>query len=218
VSLRSVRARAAAAAVRAGRRPEDVRLVVVSKGREPAEIGALYAAGHRDFGENRARELAEKTMVLPEDIRWHFVGSLQTNKVRIVRPSVVLLHSLDRLELGEAWMKGIGLPPPVFVEVNVGGEVAKHGPRPEEAPRLVDALVGLGVPVVGLMAIPPQVASPADARPSFAALRRLRDAVAADHPSVVELSMGMSDDFEVAVEEGATIIRVGRAVFAEVER
>lgn len=211
MSLREVRERMEAAAGRAGRRPDDIRLVVVTKGRTATDIEAVYAEGHRDFGENRAQELAEKSVLLPGDIRWHFVGNLQTNKVRIVRPAVVMLHSLDRLELGEAWMKGIGMPPPALVEVNVGGEASKHGPSPEEAPALVDALVGLGVPVVGLMTIPPP--GPGRARPVFAALRALRDRIAADHPEVVELSMGMSDDFEEAVEEGASIIRVGRAIF-----
>lgn len=211
MSLRDVRERMAAAAGRAGRRPGDIRLVVVTKGRTASEIEAVYAEGQRDFGENRAQELAEKTVLLPGDIRWHFVGNLQTNKVRIVRPAVVMLHSLDRRELGEAWMKGIGLPPPVLVEVNVGGEASKHGPSSAAAPALVDALVALGVPVVGLMTIPPP--GPGEARPVFAALRALRDRIAADHPAVVELSMGMSDDFEEAIEEGASIIRVGRAIF-----
>ncbi len=213
MSLLSVRARMTEAASRAGRRLEDVRLVIVSKSREAAEIGALYAAGHRDFGENRAQELGVKSIVLPEDVRWHFVGSLQTNKVRSVRPAVVMLHSVDRVELGEAWMKGIGLPPPVLVEVNVGEEPAKHGVVPAEAAALVDRLRRLGVPVVGLMTIPPHGDSPEQGRRWFALLRSLRDEIARDHPEVVELSMGMSEDLEVAIEEGATIIRVGRAIF-----
>lgn len=212
MSLPAVRARMAEAVSRAGRSLEEVRLVIVSKGREAAEIGALYAAGHRDFGENRAQELGVKSVVLPEHVRWHFVGSLQTNKVRSVRPAVVMLHSMDRVELGEAWMKGIGLPPPVLVEVNVGEEPAKHGVVPAEAAALVDRLRRLGVPVVGLMTIPPRD-SPEQGRRWFALLRSLRDEIARDHPEVVELSMGMSEDLEVAIEEGATIIRVGRAIF-----
>ena len=112
MSLEAVRTRIAEAAMRAGRQPESVRLVVVSKGQSPEAIQELYEQGQRDFGENRAQELSGKVGQLPSDIRWHFVGPLQTNKVRMVRPAVDLLHSLDRIDLVEPWVKGPGSPPP----------------------------------------------------------------------------------------------------------
>jgi PLP dependent protein len=191
-----------------------VRLVAVTKERTSAQIRELYELGHRDFGENRAQELHAKLPDLPGDIRWHFIGPLQRNKVRIVRPAVVLLHSLDRVALAEAWLKGPGLPPPALLQVNIGREPQKHGVMPEEAVATAEQLVAMGVPLAGVMAIAPIVATPELARPYFAELRRIRDRVVALEPAAGELSMGMTDDFEVAVEEGATLIRVGRAIFA----
>ncbi len=213
MSLAEVRERMTAAARRVGRDPAEVTLVVVTKNRTTDEIRRLYDQGQREFGENRAQELREKVPGLPEDIRWHFVGALQTNKVRIVRPVVVLLHSLDRPHLASAWMKGPGRPPPALVEVNLSGEPQRHGVAFEELDAAVDEFIALGVPVVGLMGIAPIVAEPEGARPFFARLREARDRISGRHPEVVELSMGMTDDFEVAVEEGATYIRVGRAIF-----
>ncbi len=213
MSLVEVRERITAAARRADRDPAEVTLVVVTKNRTTDEIRRLYDQGQREFGENRAQELREKVPELPEDIRWHFVGALQTNKVRIVRPVVVLLHSLDRPHLASAWMKGPGRPPPALVEVNLSGEPQRHGVAFEELDAAVDEFIALGVPVVGLMGIAPIVSEPERARPFFARLREARDRISRRHPQVVELSMGMTDDFEVAVEEGATYIRVGRAIF-----
>lgn len=213
MSLVAVQERLTAAARRAGRDPKEVTLVVVTKNRTVEEIRRLYELGHRDFGENRAQELREKAPALPDDVRWHFVGALQTNKVRIVRPVVVLLHSLDRPHLAAAWTKGPGLPPPALVEVNLSGEPQRHGVTFEDLDAAVDEFVSLGVSVVGLMGIAPIVDEPEQARPFFARLREARDRIARRHPRVVGLSMGMSDDFEVAVEEGATYIRVGRAIF-----
>lgn len=213
MSLETVRRRLEAAARRAGRDPASVRLVVVTKGRSVDEIAGLFGQGQVDFGENRAQELVAKAPALPNAIRWHFVGPLQTNKVRLVRPLAHLLHSMDRLELGAAWMKGPGLPPPALVQVNIGREEQKHGVDPDEAAAAWAALARLGVPLAGVMGIPPVGERAEDARPWFQELRRIRDGIAAEHGGSVELSMGMSDDFEVAVEEGATIIRVGRAIF-----
>lgn len=215
MSLQAVLARLEAACARVGRPVDDVELVAVTKGRSIEEILALYEAGHRDFGENRAQELADKVDALPGDIRWHFIGPLQTNKVRVVRPAVEVLHSMDRDSLATAWLKGPGDAPPVYLQVNVGREEQKSGVLEEDAPAFCGRLVGLGHRVVGLMTIPPLADDPERARPHFAALRRLRDRIVADHPSVTGLSMGMTDDFEVAVEEGATSIRVGRAIFAD---
>ncbi|MGH8911867.1 MAG: YggS family pyridoxal phosphate-dependent enzyme [Acidimicrobiia bacterium] len=213
MSLAAVEARVADAAARTGRDPESVTVVAVSKGRPVAEIARLYEGGHRDFGENRAVELAEKAAVLPADIRWHFVGHLQSNKARLVRPVSCLLHSLDRLSLAKAWLKGAGPPPPCLLEVNVGREPQKSGVDPDDAMGLAGQVSDLGLELLGVMAIIPVVAAPDDARRFFRDLVTMRDEIAARIPSVGRLSMGMSDDFEVAVEEGATVIRVGRAIF-----
>ncbi len=175
----------------------------------------IYSLGHRDFGENRAQELAAKAPALPADIRWHFIGSLQTNKTRIVRPLVMMLHSLDRRDLALAWIKGAGAPPPVLVQVNVGGEEAKSGVKPSNAAATVEMAIAIGLEVVGLMTVPPIPGQPEASRPYFRELAGLRDTVRQSHPDVVELSMGMTDDFEVAIEEGGTIIRIGRAIFED---
>jgi pyridoxal phosphate enzyme (YggS family) len=213
MSYQDVLDRTASAARRAGRDPSSITLVAVSKSKPVSAIESLYELGHRDFGENRAQEMSEKAGLLPVDIRWHFVGALQSNKARLVRPITYLLHSMDRESLAGAWIKGNGLPPPVLVEVNTGREPQKSGVLPEDAVTLIDRLTALGLVVRGLMAIPPMADDPEQQRPHFEALRRLRDAMASDHPGLVELSMGMTDDFEIAVEEGASIIRVGRAIF-----
>ncbi|MGF1664649.1 MAG: YggS family pyridoxal phosphate-dependent enzyme [Acidimicrobiia bacterium] len=209
----AVIARVAAAAERSGRTLDDITVVVVSKGHSNEEVLRIHDLGQRDFGENRAQELAAKTVELPDDIRWHFIGPLQTNKVRIVRPVTCLLHSFDRDDLGRAWLKGPGLAPPVLLQVNVGLEPQKHGFYPDDVVAACGRAVALGLDVQGLMAIPPLVDRAEHARPFFRLLRKLRDQAASHHPSVRQLSMGMSDDFEVAVEEGATIIRPGRAIF-----
>jgi pyridoxal phosphate enzyme (YggS family) len=210
-----VLARVAAAAQRSGRDVSSISLVAVSKAKTVADIERVYSLGQRDFGENRAQEMVEKAARLPGDIRWHFVGGLQTNKARLVRPITHLLHSMDREALGAAWAKGSGLPPPVLLQVNTGHESQKSGADPEHAGEVLDRVVGLGIEVRGLMAIPPYTDDPESQRPHFAALRALRDRLAAGHPALVELSMGMTDDFEIAIEEGSTVIRVGRAIFGE---
>ena len=201
------------AAARADRQPSSVRLVVVGKGRLVPELHALYELGQRDFGENRAHELVAKAEQLPSDSRWHFVGPLQTNKVRAVRPLVTLLHSLDRDSLAAAWMKGPGMPPPALCQVNIGREPQKHGIEPDQVSTAVERMLAMGVQLRGLMAIPPQTREAEGARPYFRQLARLGAELSATLPVGGELSMGMSDDFEVAIEEGATVIRLGRAIF-----
>ena len=205
--------RVAEAAERAGRSIDEITVVAVSKTMTPDQIMEVHEQGHRDFGENRAGELAEKASVLPGDIRWHFVGTLQSNKTRAVRGITHLLHSMDRRSLAKAWLKGHGLAPPVLAQVNIGDEDQKSGLAPEEVDEALDWMTALGLDVRGLMAIPPIPERPEDSRPYFAALREIRDRVVSTHPSVVELSMGVTDDFEVAISEGASIIRVGRAIF-----
>lgn len=213
MSYESVVERMAAAAARAGRDADDITVVAVSKTFTTDEIMGVYDKGHRDFGENRGQEMVEKEPDLPEDIRWHFVGALQSNKASMVRPKTHLLHSMDRRSLAKAWLKGPGLPPPVLVQVNVGEEPQKSGVEPTDVLETVSWMIEMGLDVRGLMAIPPMPEEPGDSRPFFQMLREMRDLVASEHHSVSELSMGMTDDFEVAIEEGASIIRVGRAIF-----
>lgn len=211
--LTLVRARIAAATARAGRDPDSVRLIAVSKGKTADEIMAAYQAGQRDFGENRAQEMAAKVPELPGDIRWHFVGPVQRRKVKVIRPLTTLLHSLDRLALAAAWSAGEPSPPATLLEVNIGAEPQKHGVRPADVDETLTAMAALGIVPSGLMVIPPAPNIAADSRPWFAQLRELRDSLLPAHPGLVGLSMGMTDDFEVAIEEGASMIRVGRAIF-----
>lgn len=210
MSLDSVMARVDKAAALAGRDTEEITVVCVTKGRSVGEIQSLYDEGHREFGENRAQELAEKVTALPSDIRWHFIGPLQSNKVRIVRPTAVLLHSLDRTSLGRAWVKGPGTPPPALVQINIGEEDQKGGVAPTEATAKCEEFIDMGIIVTGVMAIPPLHHDP---RPYFVKLRSIRDLLMRRWPDVQQLSMGMSDDFETAIAEGATVIRPGRAIF-----
>lgn len=217
LSYESVMTRVDAAARQVGRDPGEVTVVAVSKTKTVEDIQALYDLGHRDFGENRAEEMAAKAPSLPRDIRWHFVGALQSRKARTVRPITWLLHSMDRRSLGSAWMKGPGHPPPVLAQVNVGDEDQKSGLAIGELAPALDWMAALGLEVRGLMAIPPIPAVPEDSRPHFSALRDLRDRLASEHPTLVELSMGMTDDFEVAIAEGASMIRLGRAIFGSRE-
>jgi pyridoxal phosphate enzyme (YggS family) len=202
-----------AAAQRSGRGVDEITLIAVGKTHPADTLMQLYEAGHRDFGENRAAELGVKAAAMPSDVRWHFIGPLQRNKVRLVRPAVQLLHSMDRLKLGEAWLKGPGTAPPVLLEVNLADEPQKSGVPVDDALAMTDRLVALGIDLRGVMAIPPMVDSPEQTGVFFRRLARLRDQLAASHPAMRELSMGMSDDFELAIEEGATMIRVGRAIF-----
>jgi pyridoxal phosphate enzyme (YggS family) len=204
-----VRERISAAARRAGRDPATVRLVAASKTVTPERIEEALSAGVLEIGENRAQELLAKAPLLsnaPAPPRWHFLGSLQRNKVKALAPWVTLWQSVDRPELGDA----IARHAPgaaVLVEVNVAGEPQKAGCAPDDAPRLVETLTGIGLRAEGLMTIPPLGEDP---RPSFATTREL-----AERLGLAELSMGMTDDFEAAVEEGATIVRIGRALFGE---
>lgn len=213
MTLETVRQRITAAAQRSGRDVDEITLIAVGKTHSVDRLMELYAAGHRDFGENRAAELAAKAAAMPGDVRWHFIGPLQRNKVRLVRPVIRLLHSMDRLKLGDAWLKGPGTAPAALLEVNLADEPQKSGVPVPDAPAIADRLVAVGVDLRGVMAIPPLIESPEQTRAYFRRLARLRDELAAVHPAMVELSMGMSDDFELAIEEGATMIRVGRAIF-----
>jgi len=202
--LAAVRERLAEAAGRVGRPASAVKLVVVTKGVAPPVMQAALDAGATDLGENRAQELLAKAPELKSRPTWHFIGRLQRNKVASLAPLVDLWQSVDRLELGRA-IAGRAPGAAVLAEVNVADDPAKAGVAPDDAPALVDGLRSAGLSVDGLMTIP---AAGRDPRPAFARLAAL-----ADRLGLAEVSMGMSDDFEVAVEEGATIVRVGRAIF-----
>lgn len=197
-----VRGRIDAAAARAGRDPSSVRLVAATKTVDVERVQAVVDAGVVDVGENRAQELLAKTAV--EGARWHFLGQLQRNKVRQLAPWVVCWQSVDRAELGaEIARRAPGAR--VLVEVNVGEEPQKGGCAPGEVAALVATLQEQGLDVAGLMTVPPHDDDP---RRWFARLREQARGL-----GLAELSMGMTDDYEVAVEEGATIVRVGRALF-----
>ena len=211
--LAAVEARIAAAARRCGRDRREVTLVAVTKSHPVDVIEAAYAAGHRDFGENRAAEMADKVDRLPRDIRWHFIGSLQRRKSRLVRPVTHLLHSVDRLTLAATWARGDGPAPPVLIQINIGREAQKGGVLVEDAPALLEGCLDLGLDVRGVMAIPPAPEHPDDSRRWFDALVEVHRGLLAIHPGLKEISMGMTDDFEVAIEAGSTMIRVGRAIF-----
>lgn len=213
--------RVEAAARRAGRDPAGVTVVAVSKTVPAPVLRAARALGMRDFGENRAQELRAKRAELADlDLRWHFVGRLQTNKVKDVVGHVVLIHSLDRWELAEAVDRRArtrGVRQPCLVQVNVSGEGTKAGLAPEEVGPFLRRVAALeGLQVVGLMTIAPAADDPERVRPVFRRLRELAEELRREAPPGVELrhlSMGMSGDFEVAVEEGATLVRIGTALF-----
>ena len=211
-NLAHVRARNTAAGARCRRSTDDVTLVGVSKGHTPAAIAEVYRAGLRDFGENRVQEAAPKIHALrSSDVTpcWHMVGHLQRNKVPAALDLFDILHTVDSERLAEAIDSQATQRVSVLVEVNVAGEATKHGVAPANVPEFVAALGRLpNLDVRGLMTVAPQVDDPEDVRGVFRELRRLRDDL-----GLPELSMGMTGDFEVAIEEGSTLVRVGRAIF-----
>ena len=211
--LREVRQRVASAAGRAGRSVDEIEIVAVGKGQSVSVLREAFDAGHRLFGENRAQELRHKVDGLPAAIEWHFVGPLQTNKVRIVRPRVRLLQSFDRDRLVRPWLKGQDEAPPALLQVNIGREPQKHGVLPEVVTETFDRWENAGIRLHGIMAIPPLGSDAEVARPYFAGMRRIRDDLSDRCGRHLGLSMGMTDDFEVAIEEGSTMVRVGRAIF-----
>jgi pyridoxal phosphate enzyme (YggS family) len=217
--LAEVRQKLETAARRAGRDPSSVTLVAVSK-KQPAEaIREAYAAGQRDFGENYAQELAAKRAELADlgGLRWHFIGALQSNKARVVVPGTVLVHAVDRPSVAEALARratAAGVTCDALLEVNVGAEESKAGVAPMEVSALLaQSSAWAGLRLAGLMCIPPPVEDPEEARPFFRKLRSLRDELQPRFPLLTLLSMGMTHDFEIAVEEGATHVRVGTAIF-----
>jgi pyridoxal phosphate enzyme (YggS family) len=221
--LIEVRGRIARAARSAGRDPASVTLVAVSKTFPITAVRDAVAAGQRDFGENRVQEALQKIAAAPDlAIRWHLLGHLQTNKARKAAPAFAMIQSVDSVDLLQkldAAAAEAGHTPELLVQVDLAGETTKFGISPANVPRVFDAATACrAARVVGLMTLPPLPEISEDARPWFRQLRDLRDgwlASGAPAPMLRELSMGMSGDFEVAVEEGATIVRVGTAIFGE---
>lgn len=220
---RAVLARIARAAGRTGRDPASVTLIGVTKGIGDARVREAVAAGLRDLGENRTQEAIPKIAVVGPGPRWHLVGHLQRNKARQAARAFHVIHSLDSLRLAEAVDRAAGEAGrriPVLIEVNVAGEATKHGLAPGEVADLAAAVRGCRwLDPVGLMTVAPLADDPEEVRPVFRALRALRDRLRAEGAGEAfrELSMGMSGDFEVAIEEGATMVRIGRALFGERE-
>ena len=218
--LAAVRERIAAAARRAGRDPAEVVLVGASKRQPPERLRAAWAAGLRVFGENRVQEAEEHREILPAEVDWHLIGPLQSNKAKRAVELFSTVHSVDRVKIAERLDREaaeLGIVLPCFLEVNLGGEASKSGFPVEGLAARVAPLAGLShLRVVGLMAIPPMAEDPEASRPWFRRLRGLRDELGGRgewRGWEGWLSMGMSGDFEAAVEEGATHVRVGTSLF-----
>jgi pyridoxal phosphate enzyme (YggS family) len=224
-NLVSVRERMAAAAQAAGRQTDEVQLVAVSKTHPLAAIEAAYAAGQRDFGENRLEELWAKVEEAGarglDDIRWHFIGTIQSRKTRQAVGPFTLIHSVDRTKIANRLSRDAseaGYVMEVLLEVNVSGEASKHGFTPESVvEEFADLLALSGIRISGLMTMAPYVDDETVLRNVFRALRRVRDELNAAVPTagLRHLSMGMTNDFELAIEEGATLVRIGSAIFGE---
>lgn len=219
---RAVEEKVENACKRAGRSRQEVTLIAVSKTKPVSMIEELLPLGVRDFGENKVQELTAKEEVLPKDIRWHMIGHLQRNKVKYVIDKACLIHSVDSLRLAQEISKEAvkhDLVMPVLVEVNVAGEESKFGVSVEEAPSLVENIAKLpGIQVNGLMTIAPYVEDPEENRSVFRNLRKLSVDIREknfDNVTMNVLSMGMTGDYEVAIEEGATHVRVGTGIFGE---
>ena len=229
-NIAAVQARIAAAARRAGRDPAEITLVAVTKTHPPELVAEAVAAGARALGENRVQEAASKIAALRAghaELRWHLIGHLQRNKAKLAAELFDLVHSVDSLRLAEALARQVapGRRLPILLQINVSGEASKEGFALQGGatsaallallPELEQLVALPQLEVRGLMTVAPMVADPEQARPVFKALRELRDELARRLPTARwdQLSMGMTDDFEVAISEGATIVRVGRAIF-----
>lgn len=219
-NLKDVEARVVAACERAGRKREDVTLIAVSKTKPVEMIREIMECGVVDFGENKVQEMCSKMEVITEPLHWHLIGHLQRNKVKYIVDKAYLIHSVDSVRLAQEIQKEAqkhNVTCNVLVEINIGGEETKSGVPKEEAMGLVKEIAALSnVKVKGLMTIAPPVEQPEDARGYFKEMKAVFEEIkAASIPNVEmkELSMGMTGDFEVAIEEGATMVRVGTAIF-----
>ncbi|MFO7767308.1 MAG: YggS family pyridoxal phosphate-dependent enzyme [Pelovirga sp.] len=221
-NLETIRSRIANACATCGRNPADVRLVAVSKVKSAELIDAAFEAGQQIFGESYVQEFRDKVDIVKHPVEWHFIGALQSNKVKYLRGRVAMIHSVDRLslarEINRQWEK-INATVPVLIQVNVGDENSKAGCATDKLGNLVRQIAELPhLRILGLMCLPPYFADPEQVRPYFRQLRELANGIDAQQiPGVMmqELSMGMSGDFEVAIEEGATLVRIGTAIFGE---
>jgi pyridoxal phosphate enzyme (YggS family) len=222
-NLARVREQIAAAAARSGRSPEEIELVAVTKTHPAEKVQAAVEAGQLLFGESRVQEARIKIPLLPSRLRWHFIGHLQKNKIRHALPLFELFHGIDSLALAEEMQRiadAEGMRPRILLEVNVAGEASKHGFSPEALRRDLEPALSLGrLSIEGLMTIPPLAPEAEASRPYFVALRKLRDEMETEfNLRLPQLSMGMSADFPIAIEEGATLVRVGTAIFGERSR
>jgi len=219
-NLDSVLSRIATAAGRSGRAPDEIQLVAVSKKQDAEKVRAAFDAGQPIFGESRVQEARAKIPLLPSAVRWHFIGRLQKNKIRHALPLFELFHSIDSLALAQE-MERIaqeeGARPRVLFEVNVAGEGSKLGFAPGSLREEFETLLGLDrLQIEGLMTIPPLAPDAEDSRQFFVSLRELRDGLEQEFQvRLPQLSMGMSNDYQVAIEEGATCVRVGTSIFGQ---
>ncbi|MEO7166589.1 MAG: YggS family pyridoxal phosphate-dependent enzyme [Chthoniobacterales bacterium] len=222
-NLAGVREKISQAAAKSGRAEDEIELVAVSKTHAAEKVQAAAEAGQILFGESRVQEARAKIPLLPSRLRWHFIGHLQKNKIRHALPLFELFHGINSLALAqdiERIADEAGLRPRILLEVNVAGEASKHGFSPEALRRDLEAVLSLGrLTVEGLMTIPPFSPEAEASRRYFVALRELRDQLEAEFGlKLPQLSMGMSGDFAVAIAEGATLVRVGTAIFGERSR
>ena len=222
-NLAAIRQRIAAAAAAAGRRPEDVRLLAVSKTFSADHVRAAYAAGQRDFGENKVQEALQKREETADlEIKWHLIGHLQSNKAKKAAPAFAAIHSIDSVDLVrrvDTAAEDAGAAPDLYIQVDLAGESTKFGAPEGDVPGIARAAMACrAARLKGLMLLPPWFDDPELARPYFRRLRDLRERLVEDGidaSRVRELSMGMSHDFEVAIQEGATLVRVGTAIFGK---
>ncbi len=221
-NISEVKEKIRAACEKSGRSPEDVTLIAVSKTKPVSAIWEAYEAGIRDFGENKVQELMEKIPALPSDIRWHMIGHLQRNKVKYLVGRVALIHSVDSLRLAEEISRESlrkGVETDLLMEVNIAGEESKYGVVPSDAALLAESIAALpAVRLKGLMTVAPYVESPEKNRLYFQKLRELSVDISRkniDNVSMNVLSMGMTGDYGIAVEEGAVYVRVGTGIFGE---
>jgi pyridoxal phosphate enzyme (YggS family) len=222
-NLERVHDRIALAAAKAGRAVDEIELVAISKTHEAGKVREAIEAGQTLFGESRVQEARMKIPELPSNLRWHFVGHLQKNKIRHALPLFELIHSVDSLALAQELNRVAeedGLHPRVLLEVNVAGEGSKFGFGPDRLRAEMESLLAFSrLSILGLMTIPPLAEEAEASRKYFVQLRELRDRLQMEfHVDLAQLSMGMTQDFAVAVEEGATLVRVGTAIFGERSR
>jgi PLP dependent protein len=221
-NINAIKQRIAAAAARSQRTPDSIKLLAVTKTVSPLYIGKAIDAGISMFGENYVQEAKEKIAAIGKGVQWHMIGHLQTNKAKYAVKLFDYIHSVDRIDLArEINQKTLltGQKINILIEVNVSGEETKNGIQADDAINLIKDISKLdNISVRGLMTMAPYSANPDDSRPHFRALRNLRDNIIREDITGInmeELSMGMTDDFEVAIEEGATIVRIGRAIFGK---